>query len=287
MRRERTSTLGLRFKHHTPVAASSENERHFRFFKVPPSPTPFTLVQICSPQCYPQIGTTQCYRRPPSEQHSARFCSSFLLKFRLVLAYPKLPSLEMEPSFVSRARTALHSAAAKAEKVFTDIKKYDPSIDPGMSTFHSGEMVAGSKFEGGTHNLSPGVRMTIETLKEVAKGHSEADIYATLKESNMDPNETFQKLYHQVNAEHFKIQVGDDSDQQSPETSTPRIVGNKDGPKGSNEGKSLRWKPPQIKAKQDWQDRLKSIRIGKREAEDTENSTMGLWHMQFLMKIYT
>nr|GLL23396.1 uncharacterized protein LOC109188171 isoform X2 [Ipomoea trifida] len=58
-------------------------------------------------------------------------------------------------------------------------------------------MVAGSKFEGGTHNLSPGVRMTIETLKEVAKGHSEADIYATLKESNMDPNETFQKLYHQ------------------------------------------------------------------------------------------
>nr|GMC72446.1 rab3 GTPase-activating protein catalytic subunit [Ipomoea batatas] len=113
----------------------------------------------------------------------------------------------MEPSFVSRARTALHSAAAKAEKVFTDIKKSDPSIDP-------------------------------------------------------------------VNAEHFKIQVGDDSDQQSPETSTPGIVGNKDGPKGSNEGKSLRWKPPQIKAKQDWQDRLKSIRIGKRGAEDTEDSTM-------------
>nr|GLL22566.1 rab3 GTPase-activating protein catalytic subunit [Ipomoea trifida]GMC74536.1 rab3 GTPase-activating protein catalytic subunit [Ipomoea batatas] len=113
----------------------------------------------------------------------------------------------MEPSFVSRARTALHSAAAKAEKVFTDIKKSDPAIDP-------------------------------------------------------------------VNAEHFKIQVGDDSDQQSPETSTPGIVGNKDGPKGSNEGKSLRWKPPQIKAKQDWQDRLKSIRIGKRGAEDTEDSTM-------------
>lgn len=43
---------------------------------------------------------------------------------------------------------------------------------------------------------------------------------------------------------------------------------------GSNEGKSLRWKPPQIKAKQDWQDRLKSIRIGKRGAEDTEDSTM-------------
>ncbi|XP_075504209.1 uncharacterized protein LOC142541601 [Primulina tabacum] len=31
----------------------------------------------------------------------------------------------MERSFVSRARTAIHSAAAKAEKVFTDIKKPD------------------------------------------------------------------------------------------------------------------------------------------------------------------
>ncbi|XP_073151384.1 uncharacterized protein [Henckelia pumila] len=31
----------------------------------------------------------------------------------------------MEGSFVSRARTAIHSAAAKAEKVFTDIKKSD------------------------------------------------------------------------------------------------------------------------------------------------------------------
>ncbi|CAH9128160.1 unnamed protein product [Cuscuta epithymum] len=58
-------------------------------------------------------------------------------------------------------------------------------------------MLSGSKTEVGPQNLSPGLRMTIETLKEVAKGHSEADIYATLKESNMDPNETFQKLYHQ------------------------------------------------------------------------------------------
>ncbi|VFQ65491.1 unnamed protein product [Cuscuta campestris] len=58
-------------------------------------------------------------------------------------------------------------------------------------------MLSGSKIEGGTQNISPGLRMTIETLKEVAKGHSEDDIYATLKESNMDPNETFQKLCHQ------------------------------------------------------------------------------------------
>ncbi|KAL3639978.1 hypothetical protein CASFOL_014946 [Castilleja foliolosa] len=34
-------------------------------------------------------------------------------------------SQEMEASFVSRARTAINSAAAKAEKVFTDIKKSD------------------------------------------------------------------------------------------------------------------------------------------------------------------
>ena len=34
--------------------------------------------------------------------------------------------------FVSKARTAFHSAAAKAEKVFTDIKKSDSSPDLGL-----------------------------------------------------------------------------------------------------------------------------------------------------------
>lgn len=37
----------------------------------------------------------------------------------------------MEASFVSRARTAINSAAAKAEKVFTDIKKSDPNAHRG------------------------------------------------------------------------------------------------------------------------------------------------------------
>lgn len=37
----------------------------------------------------------------------------------------------MEVSFVSKARTAFHSAAAKAEKVFADIKKSDSSADRG------------------------------------------------------------------------------------------------------------------------------------------------------------
>ncbi|KAA8523662.1 hypothetical protein F0562_010085 [Nyssa sinensis] len=39
---------------------------------------------------------------------------------------------EMEASsIVSRARTAFHSAAAKAERVFTDIKKSDLATDRG------------------------------------------------------------------------------------------------------------------------------------------------------------
>lgn len=43
------------------------------------------------------------------------------------------------PSLVSKARTAFHSAAAKAEKVFTDIKKSDLSTSdhPGLHYFQS------------------------------------------------------------------------------------------------------------------------------------------------------
>ncbi|CAH9107703.1 unnamed protein product [Cuscuta epithymum] len=114
---------------------------------------------------------------------------------------------EMEPSFVSRARTAIHSAASKAEKVFTDIKKSDPAIDG-------------------------------------------------------------------VEAENLDVPVGGDSDKQSPETSAPELIDNWDEGKGNNEGKSLRWRPTQIKTKQDWQDRLKNLRIGKRGSQDKKNSTM-------------
>lgn len=42
------------------------------------------------------------------------------------------PPLKMEASFVSRARTAINSAAAKAEKVFTDIKKSDSNAHRGI-----------------------------------------------------------------------------------------------------------------------------------------------------------
>ncbi|XP_015080321.1 rab3 GTPase-activating protein catalytic subunit [Solanum pennellii] len=96
----------------------------------------------------------------------------------------------MEASFVSRAKTAFHSAAAKAEKVFTDIKKSDLINDR-------------------------------------------------------------------------------DSDKQSPVTSTNEISDDKDD---SKDEKNSRQRPPPIKAKQDWQERFKNIRIGKRGTEGTDKA---------------
>lgn len=61
-------------------------------------------------------------------------------------------------------------------------------------------MVPGSRTEGGgtgTHLLSARVRKTIQSIKEIVGNHSDADIYVALKETNMDPNETAQKLLNQ------------------------------------------------------------------------------------------
>jgi hypothetical protein len=60
-------------------------------------------------------------------------------------------------------------------------------------------MVPASRTEGatGTHLLSAKVRKTIQSIKEIVGDHSEADIYVALKETNMDPNETTQKLLNQ------------------------------------------------------------------------------------------
>ncbi|CAK9171890.1 unnamed protein product, partial [Ilex paraguariensis] len=102
----------------------------------------------------------------------------------------------MEASFVSKARTAFHSAAAKAERVFTDIKKSD------------------------------------------------------------------------------LITTDRDSDKQCPKTSKTDSSNNEDVSKGGHEVKNL--KSP-IKIKQDWHERFKNIRIGKKEVQDinkAENSTM-------------
>ncbi|KAK7294416.1 hypothetical protein RJT34_17305 [Clitoria ternatea] len=62
-----------------------------------------------------------------------------------------------------------------------------------------GAMVPASRTEGGTgtHLLSARVRKTIQSIKEIVGNHSDADIYVALKETNMDPNETTQKLLNQ------------------------------------------------------------------------------------------
>lgn len=58
-------------------------------------------------------------------------------------------------------------------------------------------MVSGSRIEGGTQIISAGVRKTIQSIKEIVGNHSDIDIYWALKETDMDPNETTQKLLNQ------------------------------------------------------------------------------------------
>lgn len=62
-----------------------------------------------------------------------------------------------------------------------------------------------TRIEGGTQILSAGMRNTIQTIKEIVGNHSDADIYFTLKDSNMDPNETAQKLLNQGQCFSFLI----------------------------------------------------------------------------------
>ncbi|KAJ6696148.1 HYDROXYPROLINE-RICH GLYCOPROTEIN-LIKE [Salix koriyanagi] len=53
------------------------------------------------------------------------------------------------------------------------------------------------------HTLSARVRKTIQSIKEILGNFSDADIYMVLKENNMDPNETAQKLLNQGSRVHF------------------------------------------------------------------------------------
>ncbi|XWS20093.1 hypothetical protein CRYUN_Cryun31cG0071500 [Craigia yunnanensis] len=55
-------------------------------------------------------------------------------------------------------------------------------------------MVSGARIEG---DISAPVKKTIQSIKEIVGNHSDDDIYDALKEANMDPNETAQKLLHQ------------------------------------------------------------------------------------------
>ena len=52
---------------------------------------------------------------------------------------------------------------------------------------------------GGSSRVSipSGERKIIQDIKEIAQNHSDEEIYAMLKECNMDPNETVQKLFYQ------------------------------------------------------------------------------------------
>ncbi|XWS18830.1 hypothetical protein CRYUN_Cryun32bG0078800 [Craigia yunnanensis] len=55
-------------------------------------------------------------------------------------------------------------------------------------------MVSGARIE---RHIPALARKTIQSIKEIVGNHSDDDIYDALKEANMDPNETAQKLLHQ------------------------------------------------------------------------------------------
>ncbi|KAK7385969.1 hypothetical protein VNO78_31980 [Psophocarpus tetragonolobus] len=101
-----------------------------------------------------------------------------------------------EQTFVSKARTAFHSAAAKAERVLFDFKS-DPEPHHKQSS----------------------------------------------------PN-TFAR--------------------QQPQAQSPN--NNENESKLRSELKHIKWKPPHLGIKQDWQDRIKNIRRGRKEVEDTDKA---------------
>ncbi|KAL0443256.1 UNVERIFIED_CONTAM: GBF-interacting protein 1-like [Sesamum latifolium] len=51
-------------------------------------------------------------------------------------------------------------------------------------------------------SISDSLRKTIQDIKEITGKHSDEDVYAMLKECNMDPNETAQKLLYLGNYVH-------------------------------------------------------------------------------------
>lgn len=57
--------------------------------------------------------------------------------------------------------------------------------------------MSSSSNSGGSRVLIPSsVRKTIHDIKEIAAKHSDEDIYLMLKECNMDPDETAQRLLY-------------------------------------------------------------------------------------------
>ncbi|KAK1281418.1 hypothetical protein QJS04_geneDACA004952 [Acorus gramineus] len=58
-------------------------------------------------------------------------------------------------------------------------------------------MVSDPRRDGETHITSARVRKAIHSIREIVGDYSDAEIYDVLRETNMDPNETAQKLLNQ------------------------------------------------------------------------------------------
>ncbi|KAK9923712.1 hypothetical protein M0R45_032114 [Rubus argutus] len=84
-------------------------------------------------------------------------------------------------------------------------------------------MVSGSRIEGGTQIISAGVRKTIQSIKEIVGNHSDIDIYWALKETDMDPNETAQKLLNQDPFHEVK-RKRDKKKEVSPKSVGPKVL---------------------------------------------------------------
>ncbi|XP_062191501.1 GBF-interacting protein 1-like isoform X2 [Phragmites australis] len=66
---------------------------------------------------------------------------------------------------------------------------------------------------GGRVSIPAGARRTVADIKEIAGGHSDEDVYAMLRECNMDPNESAQRLllqdtFHEVKRKRDKKKEG-------------------------------------------------------------------------------
>jgi len=66
---------------------------------------------------------------------------------------------------------------------------------------------------GGRVSIPVGARRTVADIKEIAGGHTDEEVYAMLRECNMDPNETAQRLllqdtFHEVKRKRDKKKEG-------------------------------------------------------------------------------
>jgi hypothetical protein len=75
------------------------------------------------------------------------------------------------------------------------------------------EAAAREMAAGGRVSIPVGARRTVADIKEIAGGHTDEEVYAMLRECNMDPNETAQRLllqdtFHEVKRKRDKKKEG-------------------------------------------------------------------------------